>query len=247
MHFLGGCALVLALLAGFQTVTDAVQPTQLRVVALGDSITAGGFTSHGAWKVGPGYRWDLAQMSNWIGSNLQFVGTLKDGPWPATQAHEGHSGKRVEEIRDLVRGKIAALQPDVILLLAGTNDILQGYQLKALPERLLFFIDQLQKEAPNAHLLIGIPPPTNNTTYNRRLKTLEATLLSSRTLKMAHQPPMRGHQPKVKILNFFQKAKISPMDLTDGIHMTPSGNKKLADHWAKGLRCILRNLDCEFL
>ena len=224
--------------------------TPLRVLALGDSITAGGFNSLGTWKVGPGYRWDLFQMQSWICAPLEFVGRLTDGPNAPTQHHEGHSGKRVDEIHEIIRGQVAKLRPDVILLMAGANDIIQDHSLSTLPARLISLVRQLEIEAPHAHLLIGIPTPTNNAIYNQRIKKLEAALLTLRAsaaYERGSPSATRQSKPSKKILNFFRKAKISPYDLTDGIHMAPSGNKKLADHWAKGLRCVLKNLDCEFL
>lgn len=220
-----------------QKLAIAQPAPRISVVAMGDSLSAGGYRQNG-WKVGAGFRWDLKLMESWVGAELEFRGTLSDGPVAQTRLHEGYSGKRIEEIQDLSRGNLNNLKPDVVLLMVGTNDVIQNYHLKALKQRLLSLMVQIQTELPiNAHILWGVPIPTNNPDFNRRLEVLETAILDLKKMKL----------PRVTFLNFYRNAKITSTDLIDGVHPSFSGNKKMADHWAKGLRCLRKKVDCQFL
>ncbi|MBX9768327.1 MAG: hypothetical protein K2X47_13720 [Bdellovibrionales bacterium] len=234
-HFYALLGLTLLVLSS-QNIAASDRP-KVSVVAMGDSLSAGGYNSNG-WKVGTGYRWDLKSMESWIGIQLEFKGTMYDGTMTAAAAHEGYSGKRIAEIQSLSQGKIAMLKPDIVLLMVGTNDAIKGTEIRTLKHRVSKLLAQVLAEMPiHGHLLVGIPIPTDNSFFNSNLEQLESAILDLKKLKI----------PRVTFLNFYRNAKLTPRDLIDGVHPTPEGYKKMADHWAKGLRCILSNRDCQFL
>lgn len=104
------------------------------VLPLGDSITKGQLDDppSSGYSVG-GYRttyWALAQAD---GKCLDFVGTLNSGPTElGDRDHEGHPGWTIKKVAgnandgldSIVDSTIAAVgQPDLVLLLAGANNI----------------------------------------------------------------------------------------------------------------------------
>ena len=100
------------------------------VMPLGDSITVGVGDPRGG-----GYRDPLyTQLTN-AGHTFQFVGTLSSSPTElltsaGQQNHEGHGGYVIEAgtsgregIRDNITTYLGATDPDLILLMIGTNDV----------------------------------------------------------------------------------------------------------------------------
>ncbi|MET8680774.1 trypsin-like serine protease, partial [Streptomyces sp. NPDC004647] len=105
-------------------------PTPLRVMPLGDSITAGVASSTGS-----GYRAELWDQLNLGGRTMDFVGTQRDGTF-ADIDHEGHPGKRIDEIADLAYCPVRRYRPNVVTLHAGTNDMDKEFELATAPGRL---------------------------------------------------------------------------------------------------------------
>ena len=92
----------------------------LRIMPLGDSNTDG-------FAVPGGYRIDLEDDLSAAGYTVEFVGSLSNGPTDlADRDHEGHVGFTIEAIRDGFGAWYAASPADVILLMAGTNDVKLG-------------------------------------------------------------------------------------------------------------------------
>ncbi|HEX9973448.1 MAG TPA: GDSL-type esterase/lipase family protein, partial [bacterium] len=92
---------------------------QIRIMPLGDSITHG---EHGSDPIG-GFRDDLANMLLDAGINFNLVGTLDDGTNSSYPKHEGHPGKTAEYLAANVATWLNSIQPDIVLLHIGTNDI----------------------------------------------------------------------------------------------------------------------------
>lgn len=143
-------ALVTAALAGVAVglLPAAASPasSSLQIWPLGDSITLG--TSAPQNSPG-GYRTALDQILSQAGVGHHFVGMAKDNSSPTLDVndqarHDGHGGYRVDQVRrdldglahawsDLGGrwptrpGAAAAINPDVVLIHLGTNDILQRW------------------------------------------------------------------------------------------------------------------------
>jgi len=98
----------------------------VKIMPLGDSITEGSTAELG------GYRWPLENLLLDAGYAFDYVGSLRIGspaamprPW-----HEGHGGYQIESADGghqlegpVVDSALRTYQPDVILLLAGTNNL----------------------------------------------------------------------------------------------------------------------------
>jgi lysophospholipase L1-like esterase len=143
----------------------------IRVMAFGDSITAG-VGAHGSNARDGGYRGALGALLEREGYRVVFVGSRSDyAAGIVNRAHEGWPGYVVRSFPadpgpgQLV-GAIAhnALQrnaPDVVLVMAGTNDLLRlqrhaaGYTLPNIVASMKLLIDQLISERPNAEVVVA--------------------------------------------------------------------------------------------
>jgi len=126
----------------------------MKVMALGDSITVGS-NARG------GYRINLwTRLVPIEGKQIDFVGSQNAGPADLGDAeHEGHSGLRIDAIRAGVDGWLGTHQPDAVLLLIGTNDVFQSYQLDTAPDRLRDLVTRICTVRPGVHVAVGSIPP----------------------------------------------------------------------------------------
>src|SRR5829696_4807622 len=91
--------------------------TSTRIMPLGDSLTDG-------YNVPGGYRISLEDRLVTAERSFDFVGSRQNGPSSlADKDHEGWIGYTIDEIRAQVPTWFAASPADVVLLMAGTNDV----------------------------------------------------------------------------------------------------------------------------
>ena len=107
----------------------AALPTTFRYMPLGDSLTWGCCTSYinpaYAQLANEGYRGELALLLANAGYQATSVGSVTSFGNDQFR-HEGHGGFTIEQLAAGINGWMAAAQPNVVLLMAGTNDALQG-------------------------------------------------------------------------------------------------------------------------
>ena len=129
-----------------------------KVLPLGDSITVGlGFDG--------GYRVELFRLALENGHEITFLGSQQpNGPQmvagtPFPRQHEGISGQTITQIADRIPQPGLNEMPHIILLHAGTNDMVQG--AAGATDRLASLIDLLIEEAPDALIVVSniIPLP----------------------------------------------------------------------------------------
>jgi lysophospholipase L1-like esterase len=90
---------------------------------------------------------------------------------------KGHPGAEIDAIKDYAEQDLSA-KPNLILLLAGTNDVNNGHTDGA-PDRLMALVDHLTTSLPEAVVLVGTIPQNgqsdkevNANTYNDRVTQL---------------------------------------------------------------------------
>ncbi len=140
-----------------------------KILPLGDSITEG-FSYPG------GYRRRLFETANDRGKRITFVGSLANGPLdvkgvPFPPSHEGHSGKDIGFIAGIVKDALK-LAPDVVLLMIGTNDILQNNHLDEAPTRLAGLLDEII--AAKVCVLIAVARITPQPEHDREVQAYNA-------------------------------------------------------------------------
>jgi lysophospholipase L1-like esterase len=227
------------LVAGLVTATLLVTPSYIasaatiephdaraiRVMPLGDSLTDG-------YNIPGGYRIRLARLFEADGVAFDFVGSLQNGPERLQDRdHEGHSGFRIDEISASVVGWLDRYRPEVVLLMLGTNDVVQGYRLRTAPERLGELIDLIAATLPNSHVFVASIPPIGGPPYAERAEAYNDGLPEVVRSRIA---------AGIDVTYVDINSVIEPADLhTDYTHLDASGYRKVADEWYRALGSTL--------
>lgn len=200
---------------------------------LGDSNTRG-FGSDKA-----GYRDDLSNLLSNAGFDVDFVGSKSDGPDNfSDNQHDGHGGWTIQELISgnpdvLSEGSVSDWledeQPDVILLMIGTNDLLQNENLSQAPDRLTALITKIYDELPTVKLFVASVPPLTKSSDD-----------PAQTLAFNSEIPgivqdFKSNGRDISFVDMFNALEPSDL-LPDGTHPTAAGYAKVANTWSNALR-----------
>jgi lysophospholipase L1-like esterase len=215
---------LLACLMPALAIEVSAQATVTKVMPLGDSITDG-------YNIPGGYRIDLWSTFQQAGQFVDFVGSMSNGPASlGDKHHEGHSGWRIEQINGSVSGWLSGAQPEIVLLMIGTNDMLQDYNVAGAPARLSALLDTITQQSPNTQVIVASLPPLSNAIANQRVLNFNAAIPDIVAAKAA------GGK-KVSFIDMYPRLTVG--DLADGIHPNASGYTKLANAWYSALTPFL--------
>jgi lysophospholipase L1-like esterase len=199
------------------------QGTGLRLMAIGDSITAGYRSS-----TGDGYRGPLWRELTTKGYALDMVGSQRGGVM-FDPDNEGYYGYRIDQVAALISAELALYQPNVVLLHIGTNDIGQNYQVSTASSRLAALIDQIVAADPGvtvlvAQLICNSTPKVQSLidTYNSSIPGI----VKARVGKGMH----------VYVVSM---SSLTLADLQDGLHPNDGGYQKMADAWDAGIQHVV--------
>ncbi len=214
------------------SVTYGLQPTNgdpLKIMPLGDSITRGAQPDD----LG-GYRDDLWSSLYGSGYSIDFVGNGAPvgGDKSGDPDHAGFSGKTIDEIASLTLGSNGLLktyQPDVIFLMAGTNDNLQ-YKTESAPTRLSNFLSQISQQSPNTHVFFASIPPAVPLNVDPGRNT-RAAAYSTKVSELA------GKYANTTFVDIFSKLELSDL-VEDGVHTNKAGNQKIAAAFDQAFRSV---------
>ncbi|MBE9040902.1 SGNH hydrolase [Oscillatoriales cyanobacterium LEGE 11467] len=199
----------------------------IKIMPLGDSITDG-------YLVPGGYRIDLWHRLNKRGYPFRFVGSRRNGPDMLTQKqHEGHSGWTIDQIRRQLEGWLTQSQPDIILLIVGTNDMIRYHRVEGAVGRLRRSIDEIFSHLPQASLLVASLPPIGQPSINERVLRYNNQMKQL----IARQQTPEHHLHFVDLHPVFNLD-----DLPDGIHPNREGFRKMAIVWDTALVPILNQI-----
>jgi lysophospholipase L1-like esterase len=164
--------------------------TVCKIMPFGDSITDG----YNADTPG-GYRVELFRRAHSAGKNITFVGSGSNGPTTVDgvsfpRNHEGHSGWTIypagsrSGISTLLKNDggsqsvMVKYAPDIVLLMIGTNDAIDNYDMANAPKRLGDLIDTIYSQLPNVLIVVAQPIPSrgdaskgDDTALSARIKT----------------------------------------------------------------------------
>lgn len=216
---------LLILVSAFDESVAARAP--IRIMALGDSLTAGGYNIDGQWNVGAGYRQNLHKLLSSINCNFTFVGSLSDGPPNFANAqHEGHSGWKIHEVSLITPASLGEHRPDIVILMVGSNDLIRNYEVSDAPKRLSALIDLILESNPATKLYVASVLTTNNVIYNSRVN-----LYNFEIQKVIYRKLSMSNRLKFVDMYNFSGIRGNTEDLTDGVHPTPGGYQKMARVW----------------
>ncbi|KAM0426176.1 hypothetical protein ACHAPT_008521 [Fusarium lateritium] len=211
-----------------KAVKDGVK---LRILAVGDSITAG-FASEKNGGDGDGYRRrlkdDLSKnKAVFAGTESSGVGTMEDGYFAAW------SGQTIQYIADRIEPSLKH-RPNVILLAAGTNDMnesgsisKQGNDPKEAIGRLSKLVDKMIEECPDATILVSMIIDVCHTDNNMASQLSRTQQFRELIPDMVRERFDDGHH--VLAVDFGPFDPKWPRD--DCVHPSNDGYKDMGDWW----------------
>lgn len=140
--------------------------------------------------------------------------------------HEGHSGKRIDEITTLSDTGISAA-PNIVLLHAGTNDANQDYDIGGASKRLELLIDKILKVNPKAVILVCQVIPSTTPAIQDRINIFNKDIPG-----IVDRYNEKGNHLVLVKMN----EAIKTSDLDDNLHPTDDGYSKMADAWWKQIK-----------
>ncbi|WP_143167842.1 GDSL-type esterase/lipase family protein [Chroogloeocystis siderophila] len=200
--------------------------TTPKVMPLGDSITAG---QHAVQPTPGTYRIQLWKNLRADNLSVDFVGSQFNGP-PSLgdKNHEGHGGWTINQIAGLVdQGSIKTYQPQIVLLMIGTNDVLRGHSLNTITGDLSNLIDRISQDSSNTRIFVSsiapIDPAIRGTTRANLAKSFNALLSDFVSEKVAQGK-------KVTYVNAGGSLDLTEL-VPDGVHPNVSGYNKIGNAW----------------
>lgn len=147
----------------------------INIMPIGDSITWGAVGPNLPPALG-GYRSPLYEAIKACGQQVMFLGADNGNPSPLLTLnkedyHCGYRGFRIDELSQCLDGPnpypgnigywftILNMQPDIILLMAGTNDILQGKGVMVATNNMDAMIAKIHRMRPHTTIILSQIPP----------------------------------------------------------------------------------------
>ena len=191
----------------------------LRILPLGDSITWGQGSSNGN-----GYRLQLLNKLS-PANTVEYIGSMRSGSME-NNANEGHMGFQISAVGLMGQRSYPEL-PNIILLLAGTNDMIFNTDLEGAPYIMNNVIYDIVNACPDTAVLVASIPPLLNPTlekrriaYNARLPEVVANYANA------------GKQVALVDMSMVMPSHVSVLDQ---IHPTDDGYVTMADAWYEAI------------
>ncbi|MBD2777358.1 GDSL-type esterase/lipase family protein [Iningainema tapete] len=198
----------------------------IKIMPTGDSNTFGlaNLGDDGA------YRDDLWRLLRNNGYNIDFVGPQSSGSGDFDKDHAGYPGWKTTDTAVSINGWLNTYQPDMVLLMTGTNDFRFTTNTSEVAQRLSSLIDQITNQAPNTQVLVAsIPPIATLNKENRPELTQLVADFNSRIPSIVNSKASQGR--KVSFVDVFNSINESDLVYGDGVHPTMAGYSKIARTW----------------
>jgi lysophospholipase L1-like esterase len=219
--------------------------TPCAIMPLGDSITAGAYSSNMS-----SYRGPLFHLANAHGQSITFVGTQSSGPdtidgVPFPKHHEGHGGYTIDTtpggqytgISGLTPDSIKANHPNIVTLMIGTNDVSIQYDLSHAPVRLGNLLDSILAADPNLLLVVAQITPAKDDAQNVLIVAYNAGIADV----VKTRADAGKHIAMVDMYGAFTADPNFKTDyMGDNVHPFDGGHAKMADTWYAAIGSLLR-------
>jgi lysophospholipase L1-like esterase len=208
------------------------QEPPIRIMPLGDSITYG----EALTSIEGGYRNRLYTLLTPPNRqfNPDYLGTFQDANNPTLPDvdHQGWPGARTDMLRSRIDDWLRQIEdPDVVLLMIGTNDLWQNRTVSATLANLNNLISDIAIRRPFAKIIVSnLPPRTDSQTYENLQLQYNAGIPG-----LVSQHVALGRQVTMVDIH----SALGPFDLSsDGVHPSSSGYNKMAGVWAPAISAV---------
>ena len=195
---------------------------RIRIVALGDSTTAGTPASQSPVEAPPAGRGD---------ETSQYAYGLMEAHPEWQVLNRGVNGERSDEIRARFDRDVAAEQPRAVVIIAGVNDVYQGHPVEGVTAHLA----AMYARAADARIPVvaGSILPYNTATpeQNARMRRINDWI--------RRQPGIAFADTRSAVAASDDPDRL--FDSSDGLHPTPAGYRRMADAIRPALEQVLRD------
>ena len=156
---------------------------------------------------------------------MQYIGSQRSGDM-IDNFNEGHPGATISEIAGYATNSLPE-RPNVILLMAGTNDCNGDVDPAGAPARLGSLIDECVSACPDATILVAQLTPIANQAAEALVQTFNAAVpgvVAARANAGKH------------VLTVDMSSYVPASDLYDGLHPDDVGYNLMAECWYAGLQ-----------
>ncbi len=260
--FIGALSIVTALVTSPTRVAASVAETcvPVRIMPLGDSLTAGGA---GDPQFYDSYRYELWRLMRSADLPAEFVGD-QNGPGgvatnpppdsglpPGSFAHSGHGGWTISQVSEAVDGWLAQTRPEVVLVNLGTNYETDGAR------KLTALISQIRKAAPNAVIVSSSLTPfrgeLTSTWVDPERKALGEAAAVAGTASGSDRILYADIRTRLTkgtdgVSGPFGPSDYNQLATNDEVHLSPAGGVKFAQAWFPEVRAairVMRPLPCQ--
>ena len=208
----------------------------VRIMPLGDSITDG-FTVVGGYRIPLWYLLNdegLTDGVDFVGPNGWYIDGVCDPD------HAGYSGYAIADcpgrsgIYNFIDWLMEEYPADVVMLQIGTNDILSSYELDHAGERLELLVDAILTYIPEGGALYVSTIPymdADVTTYTDAYTAEEMdAAVDDYNAKVRELVSRKAAEGK-PIVQADINSVLTKADLSDGVHPSEDGYKKMAEYW----------------
>jgi lysophospholipase L1-like esterase len=210
--------------------------TPVRIMPLGDSITAG----PGCWRA---MLWHQLQTSGY--TNIDFVGSVSDGGgcnpgYTYDWDHEGHGGYSATGIADTnqLPPWLDAARPDIVLMHLGTNDM-WGHFISTDTKLAAFtkLIGQMRANNPIVKIIVAQIIPMSAAACS----TCGADIVELNNALPGWAAGLTTAQSPITIVDQWSGFD-AVADTVDGVHPNNTGFQKMANRWYPALAQVLNGV-----
>jgi lysophospholipase L1-like esterase len=233
----------------FQKAQNFSRTVNARIMCIGDSNT------HGV-NAYSSYRYPLWFRLYHLGSNVNFVGTRftvenENGTTIPNlnlfnryytyfdRDHQGYSGHRTEQVTPYLPQAVSIEQPNICIVLLGTNDIGQrgSSGINGALANMKALVQTVRGQAPTTTFLIASIPPIGPGTWYFN----NSSSVPQFNTKLAQQIPTWNQAlSPVHFVDIYNALDVNTDMLPDGIHPNQNGQQIVADTFYAALLPLIQ-------
>ncbi|KAK1991222.1 GDSL-like Lipase/Acylhydrolase [Colletotrichum falcatum] len=198
----------------------------LRIMSLGASVTFGvGSTT------GDSYRKDLQDLLVAQGMNVTYVGTKSNGDF-TNNAVEATPGFKINQIAAAADKAVPALQPNLVLVDAGTNNCNKGGTVPDAGANVTAMINNIYQQSPGSTVIL-------TSILANKIAAQDACRVDINQQYAVVATQFQQAGAKFALVDMRSPDAPGLNDLNDTRHPNDGGYVKMANVWATGIQDVV--------